>query len=700
VMRSRANARQTFVRLTMICILLAGSASCAPADDSGIKGTQEDTANWMTIGGGYDEQHYSPLSDINENNVAQLAPAWTADLDTNRGQEGEPLVVDGTLYISTGWSRVRAYDATNGTLKWTFDPQVPGEWGRKGCCDVVSRGLAYYQGHIFVATYDGRLISLDAKTGKPRWSTDTFVDRSKEYTITGAPRVFRGQVVIGNGGGEYPTRGYVTAYDASTGRKSWRFWLVPGQPSVPDGEVSDEILEKLAAPTWAGEWWKGGGGGNAWDALVFDAEFGRLYIGGGNGAPHSHYKRSAGQGDNLFLGSIVAVDAETGQYAWHYQETPGDSWDYTSTQPMILTDLKIDGRIRKVILHAPKNGFFYVIDRETGKPIAANKYIPQPTWATHIDPVTWRPVETEGARYIDKPFISVPGFQGAHNFQAMAYSPQTGLVYVPTATPSGLYQPNIQSDSHAGQDLKNLGGLPKPESYLQALDPLSGRQIWRVNIQGYRTEAGGGGVLATGGNLVFQGRGEITGDFMAMNARTGEILWQVKTPNMIMAAPITYKIDGVQYVAVAAGAGGPAVLAGSSEPPRERQSAQLYVFKLGGKAQLPPLPPLAGPAMPPPGPFDARKVAEGQPLYMRQCARCHGMPVERASNILPDLRRSGYIHDAAAFRSVVIDGELASLGMASFADVVTPEQAENIRIYLGSASQALSTRQKAGLPER
>jgi len=680
-------------------LTLGAAPAPHPADDSRIKPGQADTANWLTIGGGRDEQHYSPLDQINDSNVARLAPAWTADLDTDRGQEAEPLVVDGVLYVSTAWSKVRAYNAATGKLLWAYDPKVPGEWGVKGCCDVVNRGVAYYKGRVYVATYDGRLIAIDARTGKPVWTADTFIDRSRSYTSTGAPRVFRDKVVIGNGGAEYPTRGYVTAYDAATGKKAWRFYLVPGQPGVRDGEISDDILAKVT-DTWAGEWWKQGGGGNAWDALVYDPEFNRLYIGGGNGSPHSHYRRSAGKGDNLFLGSIVAVDADTGKYAWHYQETPKDSWDYTSVQPIMLADLTIDGSVRKVIMHAPKNGFFYIIDRETGRPISANKFIPNPTWASEIDPKTWRPVEMPGAHYIDKAFVDRPGPPGAHGFQAMAYSPKTGLVYLPTSTNSWLYQPNVQTDSHAGMDPKNLGGLDKPENYLQAFDPVTNRQVWRIDIPGYRTEAGGGGVLATGGNLVFQGRGEITGDFLAINAATGKVLWRVRTPNMIMAAPITYKIGGVQYVAVLAGAGGPSVLFGSTEAPRERQPGRLYVFKLDGKAKLPPLPPFAGPANPPPGPFEPAAVTAGKGFYMRNCGRCHGMPIERASNVLPDLRRSGYIHDAAAFRSVVLDGALKSLGMVSFADTLSPEQAEQLRQYLGSASQELAERQKAGLPER
>ncbi len=686
--------------LAAAAMLLAGAGRApAPVDDRRIAIDQQDTANWLTSGGGRFEQHYSPLDQINDRTVSGLAPAWTADFEADRGQEGEPLVVDGVMYITTAWSKVRAYDAVTGALKWAYDPQVPGEWGPKGCCDVVNRGAAYYKGRVYVGTYDGRLIALDAASGALVWSVDTITDRKASYTSTGAPRVFRDKVVIGNGGAEYPTRGYVTAYDAATGKKAWRFYLVPGKPGVRDGEVSDDILATVEK-TWSGEWWKGGGGGNAWDALVYDPDYNRLYIGGGNGAPHSHYVRSAGKGDNLFLGSIVAVDADTGRYAWHYQETPGDSWDYTSVQPIVLAELKVDGQMRRVLMHAPKNGFFYVIDRATGKPIAANKFIPNPSWATRIDPVTWRPVETPDARYIDKPFVALPGPPGAHGFQPMAYSPKTGLVYLPTSTNSWTYQPNMQSDAHAGMDLKNLGGLDKPENYLQALDPVSGRQAWRADITGYRTEAGGGGVLATGGNLVFQGRGEITGDFVAFDARTGKILWRMKTPNSIMAAPITYMVGGVQYVAVAAGAGGPSPLWGSSEPPRERQPARMYVFRLGGRAALPPVPALAGKVDPPAGTFAAAAVAEGQTLYQRNCGRCHGLPIERASNVLPDLRRSAVIHDPAAFRAVVIDGALTPRGMVSFADKMNPEQAERLRAYLATAAQALADRQRRGLPER
>jgi len=680
--------------------LSAATIAPGPVDDRRIARGQADTANWLTQGGGRDEQHYSPLDQINDTNVAQLGVAWTADFDTNRGQEAEPLVVDGVMVVSTAWSKVYAFDAATGKQLWFYDPKVPGAWGPKGCCDVVNRGVAFYKGLVYVGTYDGRLIAIDARTGKPRWTVDAIVDRTKSYTSTGAPRVFHDKVVIGNGGAEYPTRGYVTAYDAATGRKVWRFWLVPGEPGKPDHEVSDEVLDRLALKTWAGEWWKGGGGGNAWDALVFDPQYNRLYIGGGNGAPHSRYLRSKGQGDNLFLGSIVAVDADTGKYAWHYQETPGDSWDYTSVQPIMLAELTIGGAKRKVILHAPKNGFFYIIDRETGKPISANKFIPNPTWASEIDKATWRPVENPDAHYVDKPFVDRPGPPGAHGFEAMAYSPKTGLIYLPTSTNSWLYQPNMQTDSHAGMDPKNLGGLDKPENYLQAFDPITQKQVWRVDVSGYRTEAGGGGVLATGGNLVFQGRGEVTGDFLAMDARTGKVLWRTKTPNMIMANPITYKIRGVQYVAVAAGAGGPSPLFGSSEAPRERQPGRMYVFKLGGTGKLPPVPPLAGPANPPPGPFDPAAVTAGRGLYMANCGRCHGMPIERASNVIPDLRRSMIIHDADAFKSVVIDGALTPNGMVSFADRITPAKAEQLRAYLGSASQALADQQKKGLPER
>lgn len=677
----------------------SGGGGSGEVDDARLLAAQADPDNWLMVGGSYDEQHYSALKQINADNVAQLAPAWVVDFDVARGQEGEPLVVDGVVYVVTAWSKVHAVDGATGKTLWSYDPKVPGEWGAKGCCDVVSRGLAYYEGKVYLASYDGRLIAIDAATGRERWAVNT-IDRSKKYTITGAPRVFKGKVVIGNGGAEYPTRGYVTAYDADTGNKVWRFYTVPGEPGVKDGEPSDDTLETLARPTWFGDdYWKNGGGGTAWDAIVYDRELDRLYIGTGNGAPHNHYERSQGKGDNLFLASIVAVDPDTGKYLWHYQVNPGESWDYTAVQPMILADLEIGGKPRKVLMQAPKNGFFYVIDRETGKPISAEPFVANPRWASRIDPKSWRPVENPGARYVDAPFVNMPGPPGGHNWQPMAFSPDTGLVYLPTSTNAQRFKASVES-THASPDPRNLGGLPVPENYLQAWDPVTHETRWKVPVEGYRTDTGGGGVLATAGNLVFQGRGEVTGELLAMAADSGKVLWRIKTPSQVMAAPVTYMINGEQYVVVAMGAGGPSLLWGSQEPPRERTPARLVAFKIGGKARMPEPSALAGPANPPAETFPTALVAKGEELYSTNCSRCHGRPIERASNILPDLRRSSYLVDSRAWRTVVIDGSLSDFGMVSFADKVSPEGAEAIRAYVGHHSQELARNQKAGRPER
>jgi quinohemoprotein ethanol dehydrogenase len=695
----RVGLRATFV-IAMVLATASGTASLpVPAsivDDARLDRAHLDADNWLMVGGGRDEQHFSRLAEIDASNVSRLAPAWTAEYDTMRGQEGEPVVVDGIMYISTAWSKVYAFDAATGRQLWLYDPKVPGASGVRGCCDVVNRGVAYYKGRVYVGTFDGRLAAIDARTGREAWVVNT-VDQTKNYTITGAPRIVRDKVVIGNGGAEYGVRGYVTAYDAATGKQAWRFWTVPGEPGKRDGDVSDDPIETLARPTWFGDtYWKGGGGGTAWDAIVYDRELDRLYIGVGNGAPHSHFKRSAGKGDNLFLASIVAVDPDTGKYLWHYQQNPGDSWDYTSVQPMILADLDVGGAKRKVILHAPKNGFFYVIDRATGKPISAEPFVDDIRWAKGIDPKTWRPIDVAGNRYVDTPFLNSPGPPGGHNFQPMAYSPQTRLVYIPTSKNYWFYKPN-QAPAH-GAPIDAPANMPAPDNYLQAWDPVAKRQVWRVDAKDARLDVGGGGVLATAGNLVFQGRGEIVGEMVAMKADTGAVLWRYPMPNSVMAAPITYRVNGVQYVAVSTGAGGP-TLFGSNTPPRERQAGRMVVFRLDGKAKLPDPPPLAGPATEITETFAAADVTKGAGLYAANCGRCHGLGT-RASNILPDLRRSPITADKDAWKAVLIDGALTDNGMVSFADKLSPADAEAIRAWAGTEAKKLAANQRAGRPER
>jgi len=413
-----------------VALLTCGALLFAGALQAGADEARLASGEWPVHGGTTLEQRFSPLDQINEANVAKLGIAWSARFDTARGQEATPIMVDGVLFVSTAWSKLYAYDAASGRELWRHDPQVPGRFGYSACCDVVNRGVAVADGRVFLGTIDGRLQALDTKKGKLLWSVQT-TDQSKPYTITGAPRVFDGKVVIGNSGADLGVRGYVTAYDQATGRELWRFYTVPGDPAgPPDNAASDSVLKDKALPSWAGQWYQYGGGGTVWDAIVYDPEFHALYIGVGNGSPWNRHVRSDGKGDNLFLSSIVALDPDTGAYKWHYQVNPGESWDYTATQPIMLATLKIDGRDRKVLMQAPKNGFFYVIDRETGKLISAKNFVPV-NWATGIDLQTGRPNEVRNVRYDEGSFTILPGPVGGHGWQPMAYSPQTGLVYVP-----------------------------------------------------------------------------------------------------------------------------------------------------------------------------------------------------------------------------------------------------------------------------
>ena len=405
----------------------SAAAGAAAVNAARVSGADSEPGQWMSHGRTYGEQRFSPLDQINTTTVGQLSLAWFADLDTRRGQEATPLVVDGVLYLSTAWSKVKAYDAATGTPLWAYDPEVPGEWAVNACCDVVNRGVAVWEGKVYVGSFDGRLIALDAATGRELWDVNT-IDRTKPYTITGAPRVVKGQVIIGNAGAEFGVRGYVSAYDAQTGALAWRFYTVPGNPA--DG--FEAPILKTAAATWSGEWWKLGGGGTVWDSMAYDPELDLLYVGVGNGSPWNHLIRSEGKGDNLFLASIVALDPDDGSYVWHYQTSPGETWDHTATQHIIVADLSQNGQRRRVVMQAPKNGFFYVLDAKTGALISAEKFT-DISWATHVDMKTGRPVETPGARFYKtgQPFASLQNPNGAHNWHPMSFSPATGLVYIP-----------------------------------------------------------------------------------------------------------------------------------------------------------------------------------------------------------------------------------------------------------------------------
>ncbi|MFT6552588.1 MAG: quinohemoprotein ethanol dehydrogenase, partial [Zhongshania marina] len=532
----------------------------ALADSSATVNTQTIIANspdnWLSYGKDYKEQRYSELDKINVGNVADLSLAWSFDTDFNRGLEATPIVIDGVLYLTGNWSVVYALDARSGKLLWKYDPQVPREWGKMACCDVVNRGVAAYEGKIIFGTLDARLIALDAASGEKIWEVATADITAYPYTITGAPRVAKGKVFIGNGGAEYGVRGYVSAYDVNTGEQLWRFYTVPANPA--DGFESEAM--KAAAETWTGKWWEFGGGGTVWDSIVYDDELDQLYIGVGNGSPWNAKIRSPEGGDNLYLSSIVALNPDSGEYIWHYQETPAESWDYTATQHIMLADMDVKGEQRKVIWHAPKNGFFFVLDRENGKLLSAEPYA-DVNWASHYDLETGRPVETENARYLSDPQLVRPSSMGAHNWQAMAYSPQTGLVYIPVinslfeykAVDEYLHQWGqwnlgvyMQQQSVADPILAQLLTSKITQGSLLAWDPVTQQAAWQVPHK----LTWNGGLLATAGGLVFQGSAE--GQVLAFRADNGEKLWSFEANTGVMAPPVTYTVDGEQYVTILA----------------------------------------------------------------------------------------------------------------------------------------------------
>jgi len=643
--------------------------------------------NWLAHGRTYSEQRFSPLNQINDHDVADLGLAWYFDTGTTRGLEATPIVVDGVMFTSGSWSVVFANDARTGELLWEFDPQVPRDWGKYACCDVVNRGVAVWKGKVYVGTIDGRLIALDAGSGKPVWQQMT-IDPARPYTITGAPRVVHDKVIIGNGGAEYGVRGYITAYDSETGNQAWRFYTVPGDPAKP---FEGKHLEH-AASTWrGGKWWEVGGGGTVWDSMAYDPELNLLYIGVGNGSPWNRYIRSPGGGDNLYLSSIVALNPDDGTMAWYYQTTPGDSWDYTATQHMILADIEIDGSLRKVLMQAPKNGFFYVLDRTNGEFISAEAYVPV-SWALRIDPETGRPVENPDAQYANEPKTIRPSPYGGHNWHPMTYSPITGLVYIPVLDLEFKYGQNnafklkpmewnlgvdtdltIPAKTPEGQ----IEALQKVRGFLSAWDPVAQKEVWRVP----HPTSWNGGLLSTAGNLVFQGRSD--GYFAAYAADSGKLLWETPVHTGIIAAPIAYTVDGEQYIAVAAGWGGAFALASGVPKHHDNvlKEGRILAYKLGGKSDLP-APRITPINLPEPPDLQStpQQIATGEHLYHEYCSVCHG-PGATGSGPLPDLRyMTAPTH--AAFDAIVRGGAYAGKGMASFADVLDEAQTQAIHAYV------------------
>jgi quinohemoprotein ethanol dehydrogenase len=672
----------------------AGGA--ATVDGARIAAADREPQNWLTHGRTYDEQRFSPLAQVNDGNVGQLGLAWSYPTLTTRGLQASPLIVDGKMYTTGTWSIVFALDAKTGKELWKYDPMVPREWGRYACCDAVNRGVAIWKGLVYVATLDGRLIALDARNGHKRWEVNT-IDRTKPYTITAAPHVIKGKVLIGNGGAEYGVRGYLSAYDARTGQLAWRFYTVPGNPK--NGFENPEL--EAAAKTWNGEWWVGGGGGTVWDSMAYDPELDTLYVGTGNGSPWSRDVRSPGGGDNLFLSSILAMNPDTGRLKWHYQVTPADNWDYTSTQHIILADLVIDGKPRKVLMQAPKNGFFYVLDRVTGELLSADKYIPV-TWATHVDLKTGRPVETPEATYSKETRLIIPAPYGGHNWQPMAFNPKTGLVYIPAMQPLGIFPPSqefLKTGKYTRRDMfwnpgidwntfedtiedllkKFNGALPPERGYLKAWDPLQKKTVWEIEHPAFWN----GGLLTTAGNLLFQGTGD--GRFVAYAADTGKVLWAMPTMIGIVAPPVTYEVDGEQYVVVMAGYGGAGGVTGGD--PRTMASGKyvndgyVLAFKLGGKTAMPRVAE-KNTAIPEQQPIDATEaqITNGKYKYMSTCMMCHGALVV-SGGVVPDLRMLAP-EKHAIFKMIVYDGVIHGAGMPTMGDLLTEQDVHDIHAYI------------------
>jgi len=641
--------------------------------------------DWASVGGGTDEAAYSRLKLINAGNVARLGLAWSLDLPGEQMLEATPLAVGGYIYFTGTFGKVYAIDARRHSLVWTHDPQTWKVAPQKLRYNLsANRGVAYAGGRIFTVTFDGRLLALDAGTGTLDWSVVT-LDPASVQTATGAPRVFDGMVIIGNGGADFGARGYVTAYDQATGRQVWRFYTAPGSPDENRGDPAMEA----AAKTWTGEYWKTGTGGTVWNGITFDPELGRVYIGTGNSGPYDPRIRSPGGGDNLYLASIVALDARTGKYLWHYQVNPREAWDYKATANMALATLAIDGRPRKVLMQAPTNGFFYVIDRETGRLISAEKF-GKVTWADRIDLKSGRPVERPGIRYEDGSSELWPSSLGAHNWQAMAFSAETHLAYVPAMQlglrytslppqPGGKVMGGLKLEALVKDDRDGRGSL-------LAWDPAAQKPRWQV----WHDHLWNGGVLATAGGLVFQGTAE--GTFAAWAADSGVPLWRFAAGLGIIAAPVSFQLDGQQYVAVLAGYGATNVLGGDFMNVGWKYGAQprrLLVFALDGNAVLPKTSPASLTVTPVDDPafkLDPVAVSSGEALFAAHCALCHGANAVSAGAPAPDLRESGIALEQESF-STVLRGALLAQGMPGFPEL-TETQLDQLRSYIRSRARA------------
>jgi len=665
-----------------------------------LKGTS-DTSEWATYGGSYNEQRFSPLKQIDTGTVGQVGLAWYADYDTNLDVHGTPLYVDGVLYASTPWDHLYAFDAKSGKQLWEYNPHVPGEWLRNVCCGNVSRGIAAYNGRIYLGTLDARLIAIDAKTGKEAWSTDTIQgdhdDPLNRYSITMAPRIAKGKVFIGASGGEYGVRGWIAAFDAETGKQLWRFYNVPGDPSK--GFENDAM--KKAAATWSGQWWKLGGGGSVWDAAIYDPEEDLLIYGTGNGAPWNQADRDPKGGDNLYVASVIALKADTGEYVWHYQETPGDTWDYDAVSPMMALDLTIGGEKKHVIAQASKNGFFYVLEAATGKLLSADPFT-EVNWARGVDLKTGRPRVVPAARYAKEGWNLAPGVQGGHSWHPNAYSPDTGLMYIPTweayfpmvrdpdfkPAPGG-FNLGIQFGG-VNQSATNLKPTDKTgiTGRLKAWDPVTRKVVWET--EPFVNNRPSGGVLATAGGLVFSGNG--AGDELrAYDAKSGKQLWSFNAQTSVFAPPITYELDGQQYIAASVG--------GAQNYYFAPGYARMLVFALGGQAKLPPNQPYTPPPLdPPPSTASSDVIQHGGQLYTQYCSVCHGQDGVQTRGTFPNLMITPLLHSQQGFDEVVLQGARVARGMGNFSKQLSPADSAAVREYLISRANVLKNAPPAAAP--
>ena len=688
--------------LAACCALNAGAIAAPSAGAANVTAARlvkaaGEPAQWMTYGGTYSEQRFSALRKIDASNVSGLGLQWFADYETNQNQHGSPLYVDGVIYVSTARNVVHAFDAKTGTQLWKYNPMIQGVRLRYNV-GLVNRGIAAWHGKIIMGTLDARLVAIDAKTGKEAWSTDTVPaslglgEMGNHYAITMAPRVAKGKVFIGGAGGEFGVRGWIAAFDGDTGKEVWRFWTVPGDPAKG---YENKALER-AAKTWTGEWWKtSGGGGTVWDGALYDPVTDLLFFGTGNASPWNARTREPSGGDDLYAASIVAVDPDTGEYVWHYQETPGDAWDYDAVSPMMTADLEIGGKKRHVILQPSKNGFMYVLEAKTGKLLSADAFT-EVNWATGVDMKTGRPNVVPAARYENEPWNLAPGVQGGHSWHPNAYSPLTGLIYIPAweayftmASPA----PGAPPPPGGGFSLGiNMGAKVEPgklkpyerrgvSGRLKAWDPVTRKVVWET--EPYSNAGPTSGVLATAGDLVFMGNGG--GKMLAAyHAKSGAKLWSFDAKTAVFAAPITYELDGVQYVA--ASVGGVVQGADYFAPTH----ARMLVFALGGKDVLPEPEPYSPPPLnPPPSTASAEVIAHGSQVYTQYCSVCHGVNGYQARSSFPNLTITPLLWTQPAFDQVVLGGGRADKGMGSFAKDLKPEDTAAIREFLVSRAQAL-----------